>query len=195
MDTQSTVNLLLTRRSVLAANIREPGPSDADLRRILRAGIRVPDHGRIQPWRIQVLKKPGQLRLATAVANIFRADNPDATDKQVEMEYDKPLRAPILLVVTCHPNPSRFDKIPKIEQQRSAAAVCQNILTATCALGYAGQWLTGWTAYHPQIRQALGHQADTDIAGFIYIGSQPEDPPKERGRPEFDDIVSHWDGE
>jgi nitroreductase len=175
--------------------MREPGPSDADLRRILRAGIRVPDHGRIQPWRIQVLKKPGQLRLATAVANVFRADNPEATDKQVAMEYDKPLRAPILLAVTCHPNPSRFDKIPEIEQQRSAAAVCQNILTATCALGYAGQWLTGWTAYHPQIRQALGHQANTDIAGFIYIGSQPENPPKERGRPKFDDIVSHWDGE
>ena len=195
MDTQPTVNLLLTRRSTLAANIQTPGPSDQDLHRILRAGIRVPDHGRIEPWRIQILKEAGQQRLATAFANAFRADNPDATDKQVEIEHNKPLRAPILLVVTCHPNPERFKKIPLIEQQRSAAAVCQNILIATTALGYAGQWLTGWAAYHPQIRQALGHHADTDIAGFIYIGSNPSEPPKERGRPEFDAIISHWDGE
>ena len=195
MDTQSTINLLLNRRSVLAANLREPGPSDTDLHRILRAGIRVPDHGRIEPWRIQILKKPGQKRVAAAAAHAFGADNPEATDKQVEIEYNKLVRAPILLVVTCHPNPERFDKIPLIEQQRSAAAVCQNILIATNALGYGGQWLTGWAAYHPQIRQTLGHQADTDIAGFIYVGSRPEESPKERGRPEFDNIVSHWDGE
>jgi len=195
VDTQSTVNLLLTRRSALAANMRKPGPSDEDLRRILRAGIRVPDHGRIEPWRIQILKKPGQERLAATVAEAFRADNPTATDKQVELEYQKPLRAPILLVVTCHPDPSRFEKIPLIEQQRSAAAVCQNILIATSALGYAGQWLTGWAAYHPRIRQLLGHSPDTDIVGFIYIGSQPKDAPKERARPEFDAIVSAWDGE
>ena len=180
---------------MLAANLQTPGPSDQDLHRILRAGIRVPDHGRIEPWRIQVLKQAGQQCLATAFANAFRADNPDATDKQVEIERNKPLRAPVLLVVTCHPDPERFEKIPLIEQQRSAAAVCQNILIATQALNYAGQWLTGWAAYHPHIRQALGHQADTDIAGFIYIGSHPESPPKERGRPELDAVISHWDGE
>ena len=175
--------------------MQPPGPGDADLRRILRAGIRVPDHGRIEPWKIQVLRTQGQTRLAELYREIYSQENPDASAVQIAAEHAKPLRAPILLVVSSHPDPQRFKKIPLVEQQLSAGAVCQNILIAASALGYAAQWITGWPAYHPKIRQSLGHDADTVIAGLIYLGSRPEDPPKERARPDYDAVVSVWDGD
>ncbi len=190
----STTDLLLSRRSVLAIKMREPGPTDKDLDIILRAAIRVPDHGRIEPWRIQVIRKPAQKRLGELYAELYTRDNPDASDKQIEVERHKPQRAPVLLVVSAHPDPERFEKIPRIEQLMSCGAACQNMLIAAEALGYAAQWITGWPAYHPGVRRALGHGADTDIVGFIYLGSRPEEPPKERPRPVFEDIVSHWDG-
>jgi nitroreductase len=175
--------------------MQAPGPSDPDLRRILSAGIRVPDHGRIEPWKIQVLRKVGQDRMAALYSEIYSAENPDASEVQIAAEQAKPLHAPIMLVVSSHPDAGRFKKIPLIEQQLSVGAVCQNILIGATALGYAAQWITGWPAYHPKVRQALGHSADTVIAGFIYLGSHPHSPPKERARPDYDSVVSSWDGD
>jgi len=191
--TNPTLDLLLTRRSVLAKNLGEPGPDEESLHRILSAGIRVPDHGRAEPWRIQVLRKDAQRALAEACVEIFKRENPSAADVQIEVERQRPQRSPVLLVVTSHPDPQKFAKVPEIEQTLSSAAVCQNILIATRALGYDAQWVTDWPAYHPQIRVALGHQADTRIVGFIHVGTAVERP-NERQRPEFDAIVSEWSG-
>jgi len=188
-----TLDLLLTRRSVLAKNLGEPGPDEESLQKILRAGIRVPDHGRVEPWRIQVLRKDAQRALAEICVEIFKRETPSAADAQIEVERQRPQRSPVLLVVTSHPNPQKFAKVPEIEQTLSSAAVCQNILIATRALGYDAQWVTDWLAYHPEIRVALGHQADTRIVGFIHVGTAVE-PPHERPRPEFDAIVSEWSG-
>ena len=194
MENLSTTELLLQRRSVLAINMEEPAPSDEDLETILKAGIRVPDHGRVQPWRIQVIRKPGQRRLGKIYAELYSRDHPKATDKQIEVERQKPQRAPLLLVVTAHPDPSRFEKIPRVEQLLSCGAACQNMLIAATAMGYAVQWITGWPAYHPGVRRALGHTPDTDIIGFIYLGTLPSEASKERPRPNYDDIISEWDG-
>jgi len=188
-----TLDLLLTRRSVLAKNLGEPGPDEESLQKILRAGIRVPDHGRVEPWRIQVLHKDAQRALAEICVEIFKRETPSAADAQIEVERQRPQRSPVLLVVTSHPNPQKFAKVPEIEQTLSSASVCQNILIATRALGYDAQWVTDWLAYHPEIRVALGHQADTRIVGFIHVGTAVE-PPHERPRPEFDAIVSEWSG-
>ena len=188
------IELLLNRRSVLAVDMAEPAPSEKDLKTILSAAIRVPDHGRVEPWRIQVIDKQGQQRLSGLYGKLYAKDHPEASDKQIRAEQSKPLRAPLLLVVSCHPDPSRFTKIPETEQMLSCGAVCQNILIAAEALGYAAQWITGWPAYHPGIGKALGHGEDAAIIGLIYLGSRPAQPPKERPRPEFDDIVSRWNG-
>ncbi len=189
--TRTTIDLLLTRRSVLAMNLGEPGPDDESLDKILRAGIRVPDHGRTEPWRIQVLRKDAQRALAEICVEIFKRENPAAAGAQIEFERQRPQRSPLLLIVTSHPRPEKFAKVPEIEQTLSSAAVCQNILIATEALGYNAQWVTDWLAYHPEVRVALGHQADTKIVGFIHIGTASE-PPNERPRPEFETIVSEW---
>jgi len=191
--TNPTLDLLLTRRSVLAKNLGEPGPDEESLQKILSAGIRVPDHGRAEPWRIQVLRKDAQRALAETCVGIFKRENPSAADVQIEVERQRPQRSPVLLVVTSHPDPQKFAKVPEIEQTLSSAAVCQNILIATRAVGYDAQWVTDWPAYHPQIRVALGHQADTRIVGFIHVGTAVERP-NERQRPEFDAIVSEWSG-
>ncbi len=189
--TVPTIDLLLTRRSTLAMNLGEPGPDDESLDKILRAGIRVPDHGRTEPWRIQVLYKDAQHALAEICVEIFKREHPEAADVQIEFERKRPQRSPLLLIVTSHPKPEKFDKVPEIEQTLSSAAVCENILIATEALGYNAQWVTDWLAYHPEVRTALGHQADTKIIGFIHIGTANE-PPNERPRPELETIVSEW---
>ena len=189
--TIAMIDLLLTRRSVLAKNLGEPGPDKESLHKILSAGIRVPDHGRAQPWRIQVLHKEAQRKLAEVCVELFKRENPAAVEVQITAERDRHQRSPLLLIVTSHPKPEKFATVPEIEQTLSSAAVCQNILLATEALGYNAQWVTDWPAYHPQVRVALGHQADTKIIGFIHIGTAIE-PPHERPRPEFDAVVSEW---
>ena len=100
-------------------------------------------------------------------------------------------RSPVLLAVSSHLNPQRFDKVPAIEQVLSAGALCQNMLIAAQALGYGAQWVTGWPAYHAEIRMALGHSQDTDIVGFVHIGTAAE-APKERPRPDPSAMISEW---
>ena len=189
--TRSTIDLLLTRRSVLAKDLGEPGPNEKELKTILQAGLRIPDHGRAEPWRIQVLDRSAQLSLGEFSAELFRRENPDATAVQVVYERERPQRSPVLLIVTFRPNEKKLAKIPEVEQLLSTGAVCQNLLIAIQALGYNAQWLTDWPAYHPEIRRFLGHDERTQIVGFIHIGTAVS-PPKERPRPEFDAVVSDW---
>jgi nitroreductase len=184
------IDLMLTRRSVIANNITEPGPDEGQLRRILQAGLRVPDHGKLAPWRIRVLRKPGQARLGRAFIELFAADHPDASPKQLEFEENRPQRAPILLVVTS--KPVERPKVPEMEQLLSAGAVCTTILHACHALGFAAQWITEWPAYHAGVHRALGLGEDERIVGFVYIGTAKE-PPTERPRPDFEEVVSEWE--
>ncbi len=185
-----TIDLLLKRRSVVAANITEPGPDADALETILRAATRVPDHGKLTPWRIQVLRKDGQSRLGDLFADLFAKEIPEANEKQIEFERQRPQRAPVLLVVTA--KITKPHKIPELEQLLSGGAVCTNMLIAANALGFCAQWLTEWPAYRPEITRALGHDPETDqIIGFIYIGT-PVEPPSERPRPALEDVVSEW---
>ncbi len=188
---QSAIDLLLTRRSVLAKDMIPPGPTEEELEIILRCGLRVPDHSRAEAWRIQVLDKEAQKALGGFSADLFQREHPEANKVLVELERQRPQRSPTLLVVTFHVNQQKLAKIPEVEQLLSCAALCQNILVAATAMGYRGQWLTDWPAYHPDVIRYLGHGKGTQIVAFIHIGSV-ETPPNERPRPEFDNIVSEW---
>ncbi len=187
---QSTIDLLRRRRSVVVKNMCEPGPGQEELDLILEAGIRVPDHGKIGPWRLQVLNKPAQAMLGDVFASEFSGRIPDANDKQVEFERERPQRAPLLIVVSSQVN--REHSVPESEQILSCGAVCMNLLNAAAALGYAAQWLTEWPAYNNNVKQALGVADDQEIVGFIYIGSAVE-APGERVRPTIDTVVSYPD--
>ena len=195
MDTfvKRPIDFLKTRTSVKAVAMTEPGPSDEELKEIIAAGLRVPDHGKIGPWRIQIVKKEAQKKLGKLYGELFRKDNPTAPDDIVEFNAMRCQRAPIMLVVTSYPDAKRFDKVPHMEQRLSGGALCQNLLHGAHALGYAAQWLTGWPAYHPEVKKALGHSPDTEIIGFIFIGSASEKP-MERERVGADKVVSEWTG-
>ena len=184
------IDLMLTRRSAKAATLVDPGPDQTQRETILRAATRVPDHGKLTPWHIQVLNKPGQARLGALFADLFQAANPDANDKQIAFERNRPQRAPLLLVVTAKPKESK--KIPVLEQTLSVGAVCYGAMITARGLGFGAQWLTEWPAFRPEVVEALGHNPETDqIAGFIYIGTMSEQP-TERPRPELADVVSEW---
>ena len=186
------IDLLTTRRSVLVRNLGEPGPSADELKRILEAGLRVPDHGKIGPWRVQVIRKDGQLELGKLCAGLFKKEHGKrASDKMIEFELGRPSRAPILLAVTSQIDPSH--KIPVMEQRLSGGALCMNILNATHALGYAAQWVTEWPAFNDDVKKVLGHKPSTDIIGFIYIGTALEKP-NPRDRPALETVVSEWSG-
>lgn len=178
---------LMTRRSVVAKNLGEPGPDAQTLDAILRTGLRVPDHGKLGPWRLQVLGRSAQSALGDVLASVYAADNPDAREDQIAFERARPSRAPILIVVSSRLR--RDHKIPEIEQLLSSGAVCQNLLNAATLLGYGAQWLTEWPAYDQRVKSALGAPADDHIIGFISIGTSVE-APNERPRPEFEDVVS-----
>jgi nitroreductase len=186
-----TIDVLTNRQSVGADFLVEPGPGPDALEKILSAALRVPDHGRLFPWRIQVLDKPAQQRLAEVYVARYKALNPAARDNQVEHERKRPQRAPLLLVVSNRLEP--LHKIPILEQTLSGGALCMNILNAAHALGYAGNWVTGWPAFDDDVKHALGVPPNSQIIGFIHIGS-PGAPPKDRIRPKLEDIVSAWGG-
>ena len=181
-----TLDLLLSRRSVVARKIVEPGPDDDQLELILRAGLRVPDHGKLAPWRFVVIKGAARGRLGEVLANALVRAEPDAKADRVDYERARFTRAPVIVCVVSR---ARRGKVPRWEQVLSSGAVCQNMLIAVHALGFVGQWLTEWYAYDAAVRAALGLAADERIAGFIYMGSAAE-PPEERRRPDLADLVT-----
>jgi nitroreductase len=183
----STLDLLLTRRSGSAKAMTGPGPSKAQLADILQAGARVPDHGKLFPWRFLVFEGKGRERAGDILAAVAHADG--ERDKQVEEERGRFLRAPVVIGVISHAR--ELHKIPVWEQELSAGAVCQNILIAATALGFVGNWLTEWYAFHPVVKEKLGLKPGERVAGFIYIG-HPKDDLEERPRPDMDGIVTRF---
>jgi nitroreductase len=180
------LELLSQRRSSRAAELTEPGPEGPALQRILEAAIRVPDHGKLGPWRLLVLQGTDRAWAGMRLAERFKALNPDASDALVTLEAERFLRAPVVVAVIHRPIPS--EKIPAWEQQLSAGAVCQNLLLAAHASGFAGQWLTGWSAYDGPFLEALGFAPEDRLAGWIYLGT-PEREPTPRVRPALEKVL------
>ncbi len=179
------MGLLLSRRSGSAKAMGEPGPDTQQLADILRAGARAPDHGKLFPWRFIVFQGEGRERAGEILAAAATQDG--ERDKQVEEERARFLRAPVVVGVISGAREQH--KIPVWEQELSAGAVCQNMLVAATALGFVGQWVTEWYAYHPTVKQGFGLKPGERVAGFVYLGTAKE-PLEERPRPEMDRIVS-----
>ena len=179
--------LLLSRRSGSAKAMDKPGPSKKQLEQILEAGARAPDHGKLFPWRFIVFEGDGRKRAGDILAAAAKADG--ERDKQIEEERARFLRAPVVIAVISAAREQH--KIPVWEQELSAGAVCQNILIAAHAMGFVGNWLTEWYAYHPKVKEKIGLKPGERIAGFIYIGTSTVDL-EERPRPEMDKIVQYF---
>lgn len=181
---------LQTRRSTKPKELGHRAPSATELETILTIATRVPDHGKLAPWRIVLLEGAGRARLGAIAAERFAALYPqDATEKHLEAERQRFTRAPLVLAVLSTPKESA--KAPRWEQELSAGAVCTNILHACHALGYGAAWLSEWAAFDPVIIKALGGDIDSKIAGFIHIGDKLAEP-EERERPLLGDVVQRF---
>ncbi len=185
----SPLTPLLTRRSVSVKDLAAPAPDDAQLKEILRVATRVPDHGKLTPWRIIILRGKGALKLGDIAAERFAKQYPDdAKEKHLDAERKRFSRAPLCLAVLS--TPVEGSK-PPWEQKLSAGAVCMNILHAAHALGFGANWLSEWVAFDAKILKALGGKDGDKIAGFIYIGTKTKEP-EDRPRPRLADVVSEY---
>lgn len=180
------LEFLLTRRSRPAKMLRAPAPDAATLARLLTAAARVPDHGKLEPWRFIVVEPAALQRLSALIATRGTAlgMDPDKTVKAAQTFADSPL----VVAVVATERPS--DKIPAAEQFLSAGAVCLSLVNAALAQGFGACWLTGWPAYDRGfLSDGLGLEAHETLAGFVHIGSCDIAPP-DRPRPDIETLIT-----
>ncbi|MET0655143.1 MAG: nitroreductase [Pseudoxanthomonas sp.] len=194
MSTQTPHNSLLlealsSRRSVPSKQLGEPGPDPATLMRMLQAAVRVPDHGKLVPFRFLKIEGPARHALGEALASRTLQRDPGAAQAAVDKDRARFSHAPLIVTVIARLTPDH--KVPEQEQLLSAGSVCFALLQAAQALGFGAQWLTGWAAYDEEIGRTLGLQAQETIAGFIHIGTPRLDVP-ERERPDAAALLSDW---
>lgn len=185
------LDYLKVRRSTPALQLAEPGPSKAEIEEILRLAVRVPDHGKLAPWRFIVYRGEDRVRLGEEALRIALEKNPELDLQQRDAERTRFTRAPVVIAVISTAKP--HFKIPEWEQIMSAGALCLNLIFAANANGFAANWLTEWLAFDPAFLSELGIAADEKVAGYIHIGSTTF-PLVERPRPELADVVT-WVGD
>jgi len=185
----NTLETLLSRRSVLANEMHEPGPTKEQVEQILAAAHRVPDHGKIGPWRFILFCNEAREEFGQFLGEIYAKENPEAAEKLLQFEAKRFMRAPLAIAVVA--SPQEHPKVPEWEQILSAGAACQNILLAATSMGFGAQWLTEWYSYNAEVDTKLELQSNEKIAGFIYLGSKSA-VPKERVRPSLDERIRYW---
>ncbi|MEO5577492.1 MAG: nitroreductase [Sphingomicrobium sp.] len=187
-DRSSALALLETRRSGRPREMIAPGPSEAELERILTIAARTPDHGKLFPWRFVIVSTEQRAALADLLAKALPESEPAAGPAHFQKALDFAHQAPSLVVLVAAPVADH--KIPQWEQQLSVGAAGMNLLTAAHACGFVGGWLTGWAAYSERVRAAFCGP-DERIAGFLFLGS-PGVELEERSRPQLEDVVRPW---
>ncbi|MEA3037150.1 MAG: hypothetical protein QOH04_2927 [Sphingomonadales bacterium] len=189
-DTSSTLALLRTRRSGRPRDLVEPGPDAAELREILALATRVPDHGKLAPWRFIHVAKDARDAFADLLERAYRAGKAEEPGRlEIEAAHRFAHQAPELVVAVS--SPVEGTKIPLWEQQLSCGAACMTLLLAAHAMGFAGGWVTGWAAYSPEVLAGLGGRDGERIAAFLFLGT-PGAPLEERIRPSVDHAASEW---
>jgi nitroreductase len=183
------LDLLKTRRSVKPREMSGPGPSPAEIETILTIAARVPDHGKLTPWRFILFEGDARARAGEVIAKVFARKNPNASSAEIEIEKKRLTDAPLVIGVVSLTKP--HPKVPAWEQQLSAGASAMNMVTAASALGYGACWLTGWFAFDRDVLDGLGVKAEEKLAGFIHIGT-PTKPTEDRPRPAIADIVTRF---
>ena len=189
-DTSSVLSLLETRKSASVKAMTGPGPTAEQLQRILAIAVRVPDHGKLTPWRFILFEGDARRRFGKIMRKRWHALHPDHGEDSLDFQSKLFERAPAVLAIVSRAAP--HVKIPEWEQQLSAGALCQNILLAAAALGVGAQWNTDWIAYDPKIARKMGLDEHERIAGFIYLGT-PALPLEDRPRPDPASLLTRWE--
>ena len=180
---------LTHRRSVPSRQLGGPGPTEGQIHQMLEAALRVPDHGKLAPWRFLLIQGEARHALGERLAARARALDPNAAPAAIEKDRARFSHAPLVVAVIA--TPVEGHKVPVIEQLMSAGAVCFALLQAAQGMGFGAQWLTGWAAYDRVILDGLGLAAHEQLIGFIHVGT-PQGEVPERLRPSLDDKLSEW---
>jgi nitroreductase len=184
-----TLELLAARRSAPPIQMRGPGPTAEELRTLLTIASRVPDHGKLAPWRFVVFEGEGRQRAGEILAEIYALRDPSADAARLELERNRFARAPLVVGIVSRAAP--HVKIPEWEQQLTAGAVCMALTFAATAMGFRTAWLTEWAAYDREVLSRFGLADNEKIAGFIHIG-RVENGPDDRARPDIDALITQF---
>ena len=187
-DLSSTLSLLETRRSGRPREMIAPGPSEAEMERILGIAARVPDHGKLFPWRFVTVAHDQRGALADLLDRALPEHDPSALPAHYAKAHEFAHQAPSLVVVVSAPAPGH--KIPEWEQQLSSGAAAMILLLAAHALVYVGGWITGWMAYSETVRAAFCGPGER-IAGFMFLGT-PGVLLEERPRAPLATVARRW---
>lgn len=189
----TTLELLAQRRSTPAIKLCEPGPTPEHIDQLLQIASRVPDHGKRSPWRFVLFQGQARAQAGDVLATAWQTQSgsPDANDaKRLDLERSRFTRAPVVIMVVSAAR-ENDPKIPEWEQVLSAGAVCQTLLIAAHAMGFAGQWLTEWYAYDADVKTAFGLKPGERVAGYVYLGST-DAAAVERPRPDVTALTQVW---
>lgn len=184
----SPLDLLMQRHSVPSRQLGAPGPEGAELHALLEAAVRVPDHGKLVPFRLIELRGEAKQAFGERLAAIA-ARNPALSEAKREKERTRYAFAPLVLVVVARV--AADSKVPPIEQEVAAGCVAYNLLLGAHALGYGAQWLTGWAAYDADVAALLRLGGNERVIGFVHIGTPQIDVP-DRERPAVEEVFSTW---
>lgn len=192
MPTPYSLQALDQRRSVPALQLGEPAPDDATLLRMLGSAVRVPDHGKLVPFRFLRLRGDARHALGEFLARRSRQRDPQATEAAIEKDRQRFSHAPLIVTVVACLQPGH--KVPEQEQLLTAGCVCFALLQAAQAHGFGAQWLTAWMAYDAGVARHLGLGEHERVVGFIHIGTPQAEAP-ERPRPDPAALLQDWAGE
>lgn len=192
MRNDAALAFLRDRRSVPAAQLQPPGPTPEELREIIATAIRVPDHGKMTPWRLITLAGDTGTRFGEALAALHARVDPEAPDKALAKDRDRFAHSPVVLAVIARID-EHHPKIPAQEQLLSGGCLAFNLLLSAQAAGFGAQWLTGWSCYDREAAKLLGLADDERAIAYIHVGNRGEEPP-ERKRPDIDQILDAWRG-
>lgn len=188
---QAVLDLLLTRRSKPIDELKEPGPSQAEITTLLSAASRVPDHGRLAPWRFILYRGELRHQIGEQLAQLAELRHGPLSENRRQQELKRFSRAPLVIGVVS--SPREHPKIPQWEMFLSGGAAAMNLLLAANALGYGANWITNWYADDEEGRRILGLSPQERVIGFVHIGSFDGEV-QERLRPELPQIVSEYTG-
>ena len=192
MRNDAALQFLRERRSVPAAQLQPPGPTPDQLREIVATAIRVPDHGKLTPWRLIAFTGDAGARYGETLAALHVQVDPGVPGKKLAKDRERFAHSPVVLAVVARID-EHHPKIPAQEQLLSAGCLAFNLLLSAQAAGFGAQWLTGWSCYEPEAAKVLGLADNERAIAYIHIGSRGAEPP-ERNRPDVDQILSMWRG-
>jgi nitroreductase len=191
-EASNTIETLLSRRSVPALQLREPGPSREQIDIAIDAALRAPDHGSLKPWRFVLIHGAARSRLSELFVRRLQLREPATPPGKLDKARNMPLNAPLIIAVGARLRQDH--KVPEVEQLLSTGAGVMNLLNAFHAQGYGAIWLTGGNAYDPEVAAALGFDAQERCLGFVYVGSIPAQDSSAARTAERDAFVRDWSG-